>query len=494
MIWPFTVDDAFITFRYAANLAAGYGPTWNPGGPPIEGYTTFLWMLLMTIPHLLGIDSVMFSKVIGVLATLGCILVTFRFAQYQTAFLADEGRRIVSVLAPLMLVGFPVTAIHAVSGMETALFTLLMTLLLYLVTMYVDGRPNASAICLALVSLALGLTRPEGNLAAGVALLCALVLVQGESRRRLARAVGLLYILPGAVYFVWRYLYYGYLFPLPFYVKVIATGFLPGRYEVATFAGYLMVHVEIFALFALLKMDRRWIPSLAAAIVFVLFFVFPAQLMGYEWRYMFPVAPFVFILAALGAAVILDWMRSFGIRSRGLLMAVAGLMTVGGMIPDAQEMLGGEIRYAESLQDAHVALGQRLSSCGEDMDSPLLAVGDAGAVPYYSGWQTIDTLGLNDPIIATSGTRNADYVLDQAPDVVVLISADDEEFLPHLYWEEGLYRGAIERGMSRVTTFRFTSIFYLSSTSPSNTRQFTSDYYLWVLAAPGSPLASCLAE
>src|SRR5438128_1280326 len=33
-VWPFTVDDSFITLRYARNLAAGYGPTFNPGEPP----------------------------------------------------------------------------------------------------------------------------------------------------------------------------------------------------------------------------------------------------------------------------------------------------------------------------------------------------------------------------------------------------------------------------------------------------------------------------
>jgi hypothetical protein len=38
------LDDAFISFRYARNLAAGLGPVFNPG-EYVEGYTTFLWML-----------------------------------------------------------------------------------------------------------------------------------------------------------------------------------------------------------------------------------------------------------------------------------------------------------------------------------------------------------------------------------------------------------------------------------------------------------------
>src|SRR5947209_1351942 len=45
-VWQFTADDAFITLRYARNLAMGYGPTYNAGRPPIEGCTAFLWMLL----------------------------------------------------------------------------------------------------------------------------------------------------------------------------------------------------------------------------------------------------------------------------------------------------------------------------------------------------------------------------------------------------------------------------------------------------------------
>ncbi|HKA16581.1 MAG TPA: hypothetical protein VKH41_16285, partial [Myxococcota bacterium] len=28
-VWPFTADDAFITFRYAQNWAAGHGPNFN---------------------------------------------------------------------------------------------------------------------------------------------------------------------------------------------------------------------------------------------------------------------------------------------------------------------------------------------------------------------------------------------------------------------------------------------------------------------------------
>src|SRR5262245_42468042 len=42
----FTVDDAYISFRYARNLAHGLGLVYNEG-ERIEGYTNFLWTVLL---------------------------------------------------------------------------------------------------------------------------------------------------------------------------------------------------------------------------------------------------------------------------------------------------------------------------------------------------------------------------------------------------------------------------------------------------------------
>ena len=53
-LW-FVCDDAFITFRYAKNLAHGLGPVWN-AGERVEGYTNFLWMMIASLPIGLGFD------------------------------------------------------------------------------------------------------------------------------------------------------------------------------------------------------------------------------------------------------------------------------------------------------------------------------------------------------------------------------------------------------------------------------------------------------
>ena len=64
--WPQRVplDDSFISFRYARNLLEGHGLVYNPG-EPVEGYTNFLWTLVMTIPFWLDLDPIIFSQHLG---------------------------------------------------------------------------------------------------------------------------------------------------------------------------------------------------------------------------------------------------------------------------------------------------------------------------------------------------------------------------------------------------------------------------------------------
>jgi hypothetical protein len=56
----FVQDDAFISFRYAYNFAHGKGLVWNDGYR-VEGYTNFLWTVLMSIPLYFGREPVNFS-------------------------------------------------------------------------------------------------------------------------------------------------------------------------------------------------------------------------------------------------------------------------------------------------------------------------------------------------------------------------------------------------------------------------------------------------
>ena len=59
----FLCDDAFISFRYARNLADGLGLRFNPGeSPPVEGFSNFLWVLALSVFEGLGLSPVVWSR------------------------------------------------------------------------------------------------------------------------------------------------------------------------------------------------------------------------------------------------------------------------------------------------------------------------------------------------------------------------------------------------------------------------------------------------
>src|SRR4051812_36252679 len=96
-----TLDDAYITFRYARHLAEGYGlGAWNRTGEHVEGYSSLLWTLLLAGAARLGVDVRLASKVLGAAASLVVIAALVRRPDDRPAFLAGL---FLSVDLPLVL-------------------------------------------------------------------------------------------------------------------------------------------------------------------------------------------------------------------------------------------------------------------------------------------------------------------------------------------------------------------------------------------------------
>jgi arabinofuranosyltransferase len=456
--WPFTVDDAFITLRYAKNLAAGIGLTFNSGPIHAEGYSSPLCTVFLALPHLAGIDAVDFAKAVGVALSAATLVVVAR-----TALLVHRGpgAGVVAAMAAALLAATPTFALHAVSGMETALFIFVVSVF-FLASVTLGEAPSRVRLTvLAALGLALGLTRPEGNLIAAAAYVVLLARCMGR-RRALLGTVALIHILPGALYFLWRWAYHGLPFPLPFYVKLAANGGPRGISDVMGFLSTYGIRLGLLGIAGLPVILRRAPAALAGIAALFLFFLFPEHLMGYEHRFLIASVPLFAIAAALGVASLWRWGAFLG-RLRILPAAFALAAAAHALLGLAPRALEWSREYTHGLARAHIALGHRLAARFRD-GRCVLAIADAGAVPYYSGCTTIDTFGLNEPVIARGGRGDADYVLRQSPDVLVLISADRDRLEPHLPWEAQLHARALERGMSVIDRL-----------------EFLPKYWLWVL-------------
>lgn len=472
-LWPFTVDDTFITLRYARELAAGHGPVFQSGVPRAEGSTSPLWMTVLALPHLMRLDALAFAKTLGVVLAFGWIALAARNAWRLARESGAHRPGIAAAVAAAGLAGLPMMAVHAVSGMETMAYAFALLMLGDACVQALAGRRGTGAI--APLALVAGLLRPEGALIGCAAIVVTLLLLDPSRRPALVRNAAIGWLVPGVLYFVWRWSYYGQPLPLPFYVKMATPGTLPGLFNLQRFL-IVTAPLLVLALPSLSPRTRATGPWIAIAVAQVGFAIFPEPIMGYHLRYLFPAVGPIAVLAGFGAARGIERLASrTPALAAGALPAVLAVAFV--MVPLGSLRATVEDRrfYASGLTAAHIALGDRLAT----LPPGTLALSDCGAIPYRSGWRTIDLVGLNDAVIARTHDRTPALIFARNPDVLVLASRDSAEFRPFFWnrYEAALLEGGRERGFVPVTRYRF-----------------NSGYWLWVLTRADDPRAAALRD
>lgn len=135
-----TVDDAFIGFRYAGNLAEHRQLTWNPGQSPIEGYTGVALILLVAAGTKLGVSPVVSSQVIGLVSLVAGGLVLYRFLVRLAVM-----RPVRSVVLALYFTA-PFFLPNALSGLETVLFSTVTLASVFMLYVRVARTGRASGV------------------------------------------------------------------------------------------------------------------------------------------------------------------------------------------------------------------------------------------------------------------------------------------------------------------------------------------------------------
>jgi hypothetical protein len=215
--FPRTVDDLFISLRYAEHLAAGWGLVYNPG-ERVEGFSSPLWVVLQSVGLRLGGDGVTVTKlwsVASLVLLLGC---AFQYAR--------RIYRISSALAWLVVAGLAANSYllsWALLGLETPLYLALLLgwpLALRHHLLEPSWRTAAAAI---FAGAALGLVRPEAPPYAATLLLGVSLSRVGASPasrrlRRLARIAAPVTVLL-VLFELGRRTYFGAWLPHTYYAK-----------------------------------------------------------------------------------------------------------------------------------------------------------------------------------------------------------------------------------------------------------------------------------
>ncbi len=422
-------DDAYITFRYSLNWAAGIGPYFN-AGEHVEGYTNFLLMgIVAALIHVGGPDvAAPAAKAIGVVGGLLAVYASHVWTRRRWALVPAASAHATWAVwaAPLMVAINGAFALNSVTGLETSLFAgLLATGLMLLDRAEERERWSGAGVAMGLAAL----TRPEGAILSLGALLAALA-AGGWRRASLRRALALdLAIVIGVVALhaaLRMCLYDGEWLPNTYYAKT--GGPMVDPRSASYLWGYAAEHLGgPLAALPLLVLASRHVaraalPGLVVCVLACLQIVHtgPDWMLGY--RPLGQYLPVWSVLAVLGIAAATGRRALVGAPVACLIALVALLAR----FDVRAELYRDAANSARGYQVGHAALADWLRERAAPGDA--VALMDIGLIGYRNpALRMLDISGLTDRHIARAPgalfQKQYDpmYVLDQAPRFIVLI-------------------------------------------------------------------------
>jgi hypothetical protein len=420
----FTQDDAFISYRYVKNFINGHGLVFNPG-ERVEGYTNFLWIIILSIFARLGLDMIIVSKILGVSAGAVTLFLLYQISLNffrKKDWSQDTKFVFFPLFAPLLLASNGAFAYWSISGLETAFFV--MTVLLSVYFYFTNQR-------LMIISSALStLIRPEGVLVFGILILHKFFFKKDKVKNCLFSILGfILLLLP---FLIFKIFYYGNLLPNPFYAK---TGFSI-EYVKAGLA-YFWLFLKHYGLWGVLYLiplvfykDLEVKGKLLLLIVYIytLYIIIIGGDVLKAHRFFLPVLPFLYLFFSF-ALMKFSLMLKKGFPNRAIpVFLVIAFCVLTFLLPR---------NWIMSVRSAEIGLGVKMSRYAKRLRQSFgtdftLAMSTIGVISYLTEAKVIDMLGLTDPYIAKHPEKisgisstwkekkfNTQYLLSRNPDVIM---------------------------------------------------------------------------
>jgi len=408
-------EDAAILMRYADHFAGGHGIVWNIGEPPVEGATDFLFMVAIALLHRVGFSLELSTRGLAVFSHVMSILLIY-LAMRKT----QKAKVLPAVLSAMYFAVGPGFFLAA-SYFGTPFFVLgvLATWILGQRIMFAKTRTLNYYIFFSAAALVTGLIRPEGVFISIFILMAVCVMIPLRDSIRLVIAFGSFFLLFGGIYFVWRWHYFGYPFPNAYYKKGARYLYKNSLYESVKNVFYLC-----YAFIPAFLLSLRGRKTLRLAFAFLIpivgstaMWIFLSNEMNFGARFQYPVF----------AIAILSWyplvktfhgepghskLRAFLFKNQHALF-ILGLAIFAGLF-FARVWASRNITYS---QDGRYDMGFMLSDYAHR--GYTIATTEAGLVPLYSRWKTIDAWGLNDTWIAHNRGITQEYLQKINPELIL---------------------------------------------------------------------------
>jgi len=417
-IAPF--EDAAMLMRYAQHLADGHGIVWNIGEHPVDGATDFLFMVVSAAFIKLGLTVGQSVRGIGFASHLLTVLII-----YWTNRRIHNANISLSFLSGLYLaVGTGLSYVSAYFGTPFFALAAAATWALGLILIQQQNPRFGLMLAFALSGLVMGLIRPEGVILASLMLLAILILRGFKNSVSIIVIFGAVFLLLGGAYFLWRWNYFGYPLPNPFYKKGGSGLHWDSYYN--SLLNLLRLCLPLVIAFILgfrsRETARQTIAYLIPILGFAAAFILISDEMNYGARFQYALVPIALMswvplaggLSLLKPNQISAWEK--GVYVVALIAVSAGFIYYSWyqncFLTSYQQTCARP--YA---RDGRYDMGKLLAEYrGKGY---VIATTEAGLIPYYSGWDAIDTWGLNDQFIAHNGVLTAEYLDQYKPEVIM---------------------------------------------------------------------------
>lgn len=446
---PRTIDDSFITFRYAQNILAGEGFVYNPG-ETIMGTTTPLYTLIMVvIGAVTGGSQAPFPEIamlVNAIADGLTVILLFLLGKHFK-------QPLVGIAAALVWSIAPYSVTFAIGGLETSVVVLLLVGIMYF---YLTNRVPLAAL---LASLAL-ITRPDTILLVGLIALDHFIRILRKQAKWDWLAVLALVSIP--------LLWYGYATlqfgsPVPHSVQAKL-----GAYRLPPEAALIRLLQHYTTPF----MADKWFGAAIAVgsglVLYPFFFVVGSRklfqldsqslvMMIYPWLYLMvfsianplifrwyltPPLPFLFFGILMGIhALFASVFASTKLRFPKIIQTVL-LIFLLILLPFASLLGNWTLKPDHGLERPAPGMAwyqlELLYQKAAQIVAPYLksdttlAAGDVGVLGYLTQARILDTVGLNSPEVldyypldekyyVTNYAVAPDLIIDQQPDLVILM-------------------------------------------------------------------------
>lgn len=445
-------DDAYISFRYAENLVNGHGLVFNPG-QRVEGYTNFLWTIILAGVSWLGLDIPRSATCLSVAMSILALALTWLLARQ-----VGRERGWPPALAwapPVILACFPGFSYSAFSAMEGPLLSCL--ILAFLLIGCKHASTGSSLLLAGLLGVLAAMTRWEAVLLWPVVVLVHLCDRSQKMRQNLAQSALLsaVLLIGFGVYFIARFSYYGQLMPNTYYAKIASSLFnrtMTGLAYTGELAISWLLPVTFIAWLS--ARPQRWTVVLAASLVIYVAYVTWTGGDFFPWlRFYLPILPVAAIMAANTVERLAVVTRQSRINN---YLRVAFTLTL------AVTVVGIALRidYPSAQGQQKRIRGWKKVGCWARTAFPTqyrIALAPVGAVGYYSQHPVVDMLGLTDYEVAHFGQTDfsegpghqksyIESILRRKPEIVL----GSALIFDHCPTEEETIRGSLRKTLKKM--------------------------------------------